>query len=52
MDDILMKDELFGPILPIVEVKNFDDALKTIKTQEKPLAAYCFGKIVMFKMHS
>lgn len=44
MDDILMKDELFGPILPIVEVKNFDDALKTIKTQEKPLAAYCFAK--------
>ena len=42
-DDIIMKDELFGPILPIIQVANFDEALKLIKTQEKPLAAYCFG---------
>ena len=43
IDDILMKDELFGPILPIIEVDGFNDAIKLIKTQEKPLAAYCFG---------
>lgn len=44
IDDILMKDELFGPILPIIEVDGFNDAIKLIKTQEKPLAAYCFAK--------
>jgi len=44
MDDILMKDEIFGPILPIIDVKDFDEALSLIKMEEKPLAAYCFAK--------
>ena len=44
MDDILLKDEIFGPIMPIIEVKDFDEALRNIYTQEKPLAAYCFSK--------
>ena len=44
MDDILMEEELFGPILPIVTVDNFDDALSKVHSLEKPLAAYCFGK--------
>ena len=44
MDDILLKDEIFGPIMPIIEVSDFDEALGNIYTQEKPLAAYCFAK--------
>ncbi|CBY40459.1 unnamed protein product [Oikopleura dioica] len=43
MDDILMEEELFGPILPIVTVDNFDDALEKVHSLEKPLAAYCFA---------
>ena len=43
MDDPLMKDELFGPILPIVEVKSLEEAISIIKADEKPLASYCFG---------
>ena len=44
MDDVLMEEELFGPILPIVTVDNFDEALEKVHSLEKPLAAYCFGK--------
>ena len=32
------------PILPIVTVDNFDEALEKVHSLEKPLAAYCFGK--------
>ena len=44
LDDPIMKDEIFGPILPIVNVDSLDEALKIIKKDEKPLASYCFGK--------
>jgi len=43
MDDVLMEEELFGPILPIVTVDNFDEALEKVHSLEKPLAAYCFA---------
>uniref|UniRef100_A0A0N5ACH8 Aldehyde dehydrogenase n=1 Tax=Syphacia muris TaxID=451379 RepID=A0A0N5ACH8_9BILA len=42
--DILMKDELFGPILPVVTVNDLDDAIRFINSREKPLAAYLFTK--------
>lgn len=29
-DDALMEDELFGPVLPIVSVKNVDEAIELI----------------------
>ncbi|KAH7705931.1 CBN-ALH-4 protein [Aphelenchoides avenae] len=41
-DDATMKDEIFGPILPILTVPHFDDALRLISAGEKPLAAYIF----------
>ena len=44
LDSKLMSDEIFGPILPVIKVKNVDDALKIIKTMEKPLALYIFSK--------
>jgi len=43
LDDALMQDEIFGPILPIIEVESLDAALKIIKKGEKPLASYCFA---------
>ena len=39
----LMTDEIFGPIMPIVTYKNFDEAIKFINDREKPLALYYYG---------
>lgn len=38
-----MQEEIFGPILPIVPVKNADEAIKFINEREKPLAIYVFS---------
>ncbi|XP_023620625.1 fatty aldehyde dehydrogenase isoform X4 [Myotis lucifugus] len=39
----VMQEEIFGPILPIVPVKNADEAIKFINDREKPLAFYVFS---------
>ncbi|XP_075389276.1 aldehyde dehydrogenase family 3 member A2 isoform X2 [Tenrec ecaudatus] len=39
----VMQEEIFGPILPIVPVKNADEAIKFINDHEKPLAFYIFS---------
>ncbi|MFD2728139.1 aldehyde dehydrogenase [Enterococcus camelliae] len=44
-DDVVMEEELFGPILPILtyQAPHFDDqVLKPIRSREKPLALYLF----------
>ncbi|XP_057549984.1 aldehyde dehydrogenase family 3 member H1-like isoform X1 [Amaranthus tricolor] len=38
----LMKEEIFGPLLPIVTVEKMEDGLQVIKSKSKPLAAYLF----------
>lgn len=38
----LMQSEIFGPLLPIVRVNNFEAALEIILSQEKPLSLYAF----------
>jgi aldehyde dehydrogenase (NAD+) len=38
----IMKEEIFGPILPIISFETREDALKTVKQNEKPLAFYLF----------
>lgn len=43
-DDEVMKEEIFGPVLPVLGYINFDDALNFILDGEKPLAAYLFTK--------
>lgn len=40
----IMKDEIFGPILPIITFKDIDEAISHINLNEKPLALYYFGK--------
>lgn len=40
----IMQEEIFGPILPIVVVNSVHEAVKFIKTREKPLAIYIFSK--------
>lgn len=37
-----MKDEIFGPILPIMEYENINEVVKTINAHPKPLALYLF----------
>jgi len=39
----LMKEEIFGPILPILSVNNLDEAVTFIKQRPKPLALYMFS---------
>lgn len=38
----VMQDEIFGPILPILKVKNMDEAIAFVNAQPKPLALYLF----------
>ena len=38
-----MKEEIFGPILPIVEYRHFDHVINGINEKEKPLAIYYLG---------
>lgn len=42
-DDAVMQDEIFGPIIPVVEYETIDEAFAIIKSFEKPLAAYLFS---------
>lgn len=42
MDSPAMKEEIFGPILPLLTIKNFDEALAQIRKNPNPLAAYIF----------
>lgn len=42
-DDPLMQDELFGPLLPMIEVQDLAMAMEQIRSQPKPLALYLFG---------
>ncbi|MGQ0624414.1 MAG: aldehyde dehydrogenase family protein [Sporichthyaceae bacterium] len=42
-DSPLMREEIFGPILPILDVDSLDEAIALINAGEKPLAAYIFS---------
>ncbi len=39
---VLLREEIFGPVLPIVPYRDLDDALAFIAARERPLALYCF----------
>ncbi|MEP0367854.1 MAG: aldehyde dehydrogenase family protein [Cyclobacteriaceae bacterium] len=40
----LMREEIFGPILSIIEFEELDQVVATINEAEKPLALYLFSK--------
>ncbi|MGB9250611.1 MAG: aldehyde dehydrogenase family protein [Mycobacterium sp.] len=44
VDEPLMTDEIFGPILPVVTVQSLNDAISFVNSRPKPLAAYLFTK--------
>jgi aldehyde dehydrogenase (NAD+) len=54
LDSLLMKDEIFGPILPIISYKEEIEISQIISNYEKPLALYVFSddKIFAKKMVS
>lgn len=43
-DHEIMKDEIFGPLLPIIEYDDIDKVIDIIKEREKPLACYIFSQ--------
>lgn len=42
-DFLIMQEEIFGPILPVMTFGHIDEAYAYIDRQEKPLAFYYFG---------
>lgn len=40
----LMREEIFGPLLPIIEVPDMDSAIRFVADRPKPLALYLFTK--------
>jgi aldehyde dehydrogenase (NAD+) len=43
-DEPLMRNEIFGPILPVISVQSLDDAIRFVNSRPKPLSAYLFTK--------
>jgi aldehyde dehydrogenase (NAD+) len=43
MSDSCMKEEIFGPLLPVISFSDFDEAITLINSREKPLASYYFS---------
>ncbi|WP_027358318.1 aldehyde dehydrogenase [Desulforegula conservatrix] len=44
LDDPVMKDEIFGPVLPVISWDKIDEAVDTVLGFPKPLALYFFSK--------
>jgi aldehyde dehydrogenase (NAD+) len=44
LDDPLMEEELFGPILPVLTIANLEQALVQVRLRPKPLALYLFSR--------
>jgi aldehyde dehydrogenase (NAD+) len=42
LDSVIMQEEIFGPLLPIITYKEEDEIVKIISKYEKPLALYVF----------
>lgn len=42
-DDPIMEEEIFGPILPIIEFTSLNSLIKKLQEKDKPLALYYFG---------
>ena len=48
-EDAVMREEIFGPLLPILTYKNINDAWKMIEDRPRPLALYCFTENPLVK---
>jgi aldehyde dehydrogenase (NAD+) len=43
-DDPIMQEEIFGPVLPVIDFENLEDVYGIIARYPKPLAAYIFTR--------
>jgi acyl-CoA reductase-like NAD-dependent aldehyde dehydrogenase len=43
-DTRVMRDEIFGPLLPLVPYRTLDDAIAYVNARERPLALYVFDR--------
>ncbi|MEM7136057.1 MAG: aldehyde dehydrogenase family protein [Myxococcota bacterium] len=43
-DDAIMQEEIFGPILPILKVRDTNEAIEYVARRDKPLALYLFAE--------
>lgn len=43
-DAPIMQEEIFGPLLPVIEFEDLLETLEKVKNKEKPLALYLFTK--------
>ena len=44
VDGPLMREEIFGPVLPIFPYRDVDDAIRIVNEREKPLVLYLFSR--------
>ncbi len=51
LTDPVMKQEIFGPVLPIIEWENLDDAIAVTKNFGHPLSCYIFTKNYAFQKY-
>ena len=45
-NDAIMKEEIFGPVLPVITFSDISEVYSVINNKEKPLALYYFGSEV------
>lgn len=43
-DDVVMQEEIFGPILPVISISSIDSAIGYVSRRDKPLALYVFAR--------
>lgn len=44
MDDAVMQEEIFGPILPVITYETIEEAIAKVNSLPKPLSCYLFTK--------
>ncbi len=44
LDSLIMQEEIFGPLLPVITFKNIDEVIKYVNNGDSPLALYYFSK--------
>ena len=43
-DSAIMNEEIFGPVLPVIVYRNFEEVTALINDKPKPLAVYFYGQ--------
>lgn len=44
LDDAVMQEEIFGPVLPVLTYESLEDAISLVNSRQKPLALYFFSE--------